>query len=130
MAFSQVSKGRLKTKSACHGLAQKRNTDFEHLERDFKQNPTNISSFCLAGKPPVNRQEELRASARSKSWRQNRELATLFVQQKKQRPIGYGVGLRIKRSSVRIRLRPLRCVLGQGSLLPLSQGEALHISFY
>ena len=39
-------------------------------------------------------------------------------------PIGYGVGLRIKRSSVRIRTWPLRWVLGQGSLLPLSQGEA------
>ena len=41
-------------------------------------------------------------------------------------PIGYGVGLRIKRSSVRIRPWPLRWVLaiGQGSLLPLSQGEA------
>ena len=38
-------------------------------------------------------------------------------------PIGYGVGLRIKRSSVRIRPWPLRWVLGQGSLLPLSQGE-------
>ena len=38
--------------------------------------------------------------------------------------IGYGVGLRIKRSSVRNRPWPLRWVLGQGSLLPLSQGEA------
>ena len=46
-------------------------------------------------------------------------------------PIGYGVGLRIKRSSVRIRPWPLHWVLGQGSLLPLSQGElSLHISFY
>ena len=38
-------------------------------------------------------------------------------------PIGYGVGLRIKRSSLRIRPWPLRWVLRQGSLLPLSQGE-------
>ena len=43
-------------------------------------------------------------------------------------PIGYGVGLRIKRSSVRIRPRPLRWVLGQGSLLPLSQGEAFTLA--
>ena len=43
-------------------------------------------------------------------------------------PIGYGVGLRIKRSSVRIRPWPLRCVLGQGSLLPLSQGEAFTLA--
>ena len=42
--------------------------------------------------------------------------------------IGYGVGLRIKRSSVRIRLWPLRWVLGQGSLLPLSQGEAFTLA--
>ena len=53
---------------------------------------------------------------------------TQFVEAQWQ--IGYGVGLRIKRSSVRIRPWPLRWVLGQGSLLPLSQGEALHISFY
>ena len=38
-------------------------------------------------------------------------------------PIGYGVGLRIKRSSVRIRPWPLRWVVGQGSLLPLSQAS-------
>ena len=43
-------------------------------------------------------------------------------------PIGYGVGLRIKRSSVQIRLWPLRWVLGQGSLLPLSQGEAFTLA--
>ena len=43
-------------------------------------------------------------------------------------PIGYGVGLRIKRSSVRIRPWPLRWVLGQGSLLPLSQGEAFRLA--
>ena len=43
-------------------------------------------------------------------------------------PIGYGVGLRIKRSSVRIRPWPLRWVLGQGSLLPLSQGEAFTLA--
>ena len=43
-------------------------------------------------------------------------------------PIGYGVGLRIKRSSVRIRPCPLRWVLGQGSLLPLSQGEAFTLA--
>ena len=43
-------------------------------------------------------------------------------------PIGYGVGLRIKRSSVRIRSWPLRWVLGQGSLLPLSQGEAFTLA--
>ena len=46
----------------------------------------------------------------------------------KQWPIGYGVGLRIKRSSVRIRPWPLRWVLGQGSLLPLSQGEAFTLA--
>ena len=43
-------------------------------------------------------------------------------------PIGYGVGLRIKRSSVRIRPWPLRWVLGQGSLLSLSQGEAFTLA--
>ena len=43
-------------------------------------------------------------------------------------PIGYGVGLRIKRSSVRIRPLPLRWVLGQGSWLPLSQGEAFTLA--
>ena len=43
-------------------------------------------------------------------------------------PIGYGVGLRIKQSSVRIRPWPLRWVLGQGSLLPLSQGEAFTLA--
>ena len=45
-------------------------------------------------------------------------------------PIGYGVGLRIKRYSVRIRPWPLRWVLaiGQGSLLPLSQGEAFTLA--
>ena len=43
-------------------------------------------------------------------------------------PIGYGVGLRIKRSSVWIRPWPLRWVLGQGSLLPLSQGEAFTLA--
>ena len=43
-------------------------------------------------------------------------------------PIGYGVELRIKRSSVRIRPWPLRWVLGQGSLLPLSQGEAFTLA--
>ena len=49
----------------------------------------------------------------------------LYVQfREAQWPIGYGVALRIKRSSVRIRPWPLRWVLGQGSLLPLSQGEA------
>ena len=43
-------------------------------------------------------------------------------------PIGYGIGLRIKRSSVRIRPWPLRWVLGQGSLLQLSQGEAFTLA--
>ena len=43
-------------------------------------------------------------------------------------PIGDGVGLRIKQSSVRIRPWPLRGVLGQGSLLPLSQGEAFTLA--
>ena len=44
-------------------------------------------------------------------------------------PIGYGVGLRIKRSSVQIRPWPLRWVLGQGpSLLPLSQGETFTLA--
>ena len=43
-------------------------------------------------------------------------------------PIGYGVGLRIKRSSVWIRPWPLHWVLGQGSLLPLSQGEAFTLA--
>ena len=46
----------------------------------------------------------------------------------RQWPIGYFVGLRIKRSSVRIRPWPLRWVLGQGSLLPLSQGEAFTLA--
>ena len=43
-------------------------------------------------------------------------------------PIGYGIGLRIKRSSVRIQPWPQRWVLGQGSLLPLSQGEAFTLA--
>ena len=43
-------------------------------------------------------------------------------------PIGYGAGLRIKRSSVRIWPWPLRWILGQGSLLPLSQGEAFTLA--
>ena len=43
-------------------------------------------------------------------------------------PVDYGVGLRIKQSSVRIRPWPLRWVLGQGSLLPLSQGEAFTLA--
>ena len=43
-------------------------------------------------------------------------------------PIGHGVGLRIKWSSVRIRPWPLRWVLGQGSLHPLSQGEAFTLA--
>ena len=43
-------------------------------------------------------------------------------------PIGYGVGLRIKRSSVQIMPLPLHWVLGQGSLLPLSQGEAFTLA--
>ena len=42
--------------------------------------------------------------------------------------LGYGVGPRSKRSSVWIRPWPLRWVLGQGSLLPLSQGEAFTLA--
>ena len=53
---------------------------------------------------------------------------TLYQNVEAQWPIGYGVGLRIKRSSVRIRPWPLRWVLGQGSLLPLSQGEAFTLA--
>ena len=49
-------------------------------------------------------------------------------QKEAQWPISYGVGLRIKRSSVRIRPWPLRWLLGQGSLLPLSQGEAFTLA--
>ena len=52
----------------------------------------------------------------------------MFKIEEAQWPIGYGVGLRIKRSSVRIRPWPLRWVLGQGSLLPLSQGEAFTLA--
>ena len=52
----------------------------------------------------------------------------VFSKEEAQWPIGYGVGLRIKRSSVRIRPWPLRWVLGQGSLLPLSQGEAFTLA--
>ena len=51
-----------------------------------------------------------------------------FPNKEAQWPIGYGVGFRIKRSSVRIRPWPLRWVLGQGSLLPLSQGEAFTLA--
>ena len=43
-------------------------------------------------------------------------------------PIGYGVELRIKRSSAQIRPWPLRWVLGQGSLLPLAQEEAFTLA--
>ena len=53
---------------------------------------------------------------------------TEFREVEAQWPIGCGVGLRIKRSSVRIRPWPLRLVLGQGSLLPLSQGEAFTLA--
>ena len=48
--------------------------------------------------------------------------------QEAQWPMGYGVELRIKRSSVWIRPWPLHWVLGQGSLLPLSQGEAFTLA--
>ena len=51
-----------------------------------------------------------------------------FEQREAQWPIGYGVGLQIERSSVRIRLWPLHWVLGQGSLLPVSQGEAFTLA--
>ena len=79
----------------------------------------------------------------SRSWNQRKQKICLgkclpfgkkFVlmehklHKKAQWPIGYGVGLRIKRSSVRIRPWPLRWVLGQGSLLPLSQGEAFTLA--
>ena len=53
---------------------------------------------------------------------------TATTNEEAQWPIGYSVGLRIKRSSVRIRPWPLRWVLGQGSLLPLSQGEAFTLA--
>ena len=53
---------------------------------------------------------------------------TTYLQYPAQWPVGYGVGLRIKRSSVRIRPSPLRWVLGQGSLLLLSQGEAFALA--
>ena len=68
---------------------------------------------------------------RSKGWapRLTHRLGQPSLQKREaQWPIGYGVGLRIKRSSVRIRLWPLRWVLGQGSLLPLSQGEAFTLA--
>ena len=58
----------------------------------------------------------------------NNELMELGLPMEAQWPIRYGVGLRIKRSSVRIRPWPLRWVLGQGSLLPLSQGEAFTLA--
>ena len=54
------------------------------------------------------------------------DLSSLFVHSHKY--FFYGVGLRIKRSSVRIRPWPLRWVLGQGSLHPLSQGEAFTLA--
>ena len=54
--------------------------------------------------------------------------APCYEKQEAQWPIAYGVGLRIKRSSVRIRPWPLRWALGQGSLLPLSQGEAFTLA--
>ena len=43
-------------------------------------------------------------------------------------PIGYGVELRIKRSSVRFLPWPLLWVLGQGSLLLLAEGEAFTLA--
>ena len=57
-------------------------------------------------------------------------IANFFVcnLEEAQWPIGYGVRLRIKRSSVWIRPWSLRWVLGQGSLLPLSQGEAFTLA--
>ena len=45
-------------------------------------------------------------------------------------PIGYGVGLRIKRSSVRIRPWPLCWVLGTRLFTPIVPRRSLHISFY
>ena len=56
------------------------------------------------------------------------DISIHHLQPKAQWPIGYGVGLRIKRSSVRIRPWPLRWVFGQGSLLQLSQGEAFTLA--
>ena len=53
---------------------------------------------------------------------------TISMKLEAQWQIGYGVGLRIKRSSVWIRPWPLRWVLGQGSLLPLSQGKAFTLA--
>ena len=66
---------------------------------------------------------DYRGQIQMRKW-WNKLLKTLNVQW----PIGYGVGLLIKRSSVRIRPWPLRWVLGQGSLLPLSQGEAFTLA--
>ena len=54
-------------------------------------------------------------------------LYLLLKLQEAQWPIGYGVGLRIKWSSVRMRAWPLRWMVGQGSLLPLSQGDAFKL---
>ena len=51
-----------------------------------------------------------------------------WVLKRRSGQFGYGVGLRVKRSSVRIQPWPLRWVLGQGSLLPLSQGEAFTLA--
>ena len=66
---------------------------------------------------------------RKKNERQAKKTYLQMIEKKEaQWPIGYGVGLRIKRSSVRIRPWPLRWVLGQGSLLPLSQGEAFTLA--
>ena len=73
------------------------------------------------------------------SWKQNKnsKIASsvcrsgLFLQVSKGGAVANRlpcVGLRIKRSSVRIRPWPLRWVLGQGSLLPLSQGEAFTLA--
>ena len=66
----------------------------------------------------------------SSAYADDIQLVTSLAEQNQcaQWPIGYGVGLRIKRSSVRIRPWPLRWVLGQGSLLPLSQGETFTLA--
>ena len=99
-------------------------------ERKKEKKPLNLFYFLFIFFCENSWKTRLDKEARSQAfvpvieWR----LERLDCNAEAQWPIGYGVGLWIKRSSVRIRPWPLRWVLGQGSLLPLSQGDAFTLA--
>ena len=64
----------------------------------------------------------------TKMYRIRQSTKFFHVQKTSAITVSISLGLRIKRSSVRIRQWALRWVLGQGSLLPLSQGEAFTLA--